>query len=258
MANSNSQQENFLGTIASIALPLLQLVAVSSASLSDQIKISAYFLRPELLPIINFLVIFIVLSFIGIAVLKQNLSPFSTNWGKFRLFFWRKTEPNYFRNEKQQQILSLPFVYYLLQLPSFITLICLIFLDLNLTTQVKTFIQYLSYVIFFSSSGIILYYWVQTYFERKKEPRESDFIPLLTESLREVRLLGEDKVEILGIANLDHIRKAVRVKIESKTEYFLIADYYGRAVYNVWDISNAPTWVKEIVENAYRPQRNNQ
>lgn len=237
MAREIKKEGSAFGAVASIAIPLVQLFAVSSVALSNQLKLTSFFVNGDFLPAINVFIIFITLSIIGLMSVRQGN------------IFFRKNKNNLLINEKEHQINFLSSLVWYLQMPSFILFIFSILFVIKSNTNLSSFLQYLFYSIFLVISGIILFFWVQEYIRKNNQPRQEDFVPNLLDSLRRHKLLKENPVEVLDQVGLENGRKLVRVKIETQTEYFLITDFFGFNIEKTWDIKNVPEVVKNFLDN---------
>lgn len=258
-------QESFLSTIVSIAAPLIQIVAVTSLSLSDQLKLSNFFAKSEFLPLVNFLVIFTILSIIGHLITKQNNS--------FLLNMTKKGEnqqnsnqantetqnndtptnaafnPANFKDERLEQIRHLWIWVYCIQIPSFfIFLITILFKFSGFFDFFKPLAQYISYIAFLISSGVISFIWLQDYQRIKHLPREQDFVPNLLESLRIRGLLKEKGVEVTRKRTLqDNITNVLRIKIGTE-EFIVTTNYSGDIIYSIWRDAKTPAYIKDFID----------
>ena len=136
----NLRQDSLFSAIASVAAPLIQIIAVLSISLSDQMKLAEFFVKSEYLPLINFLIIFVIASIIGVLITRKDSyfgskDPSTVTRILHKIF--RLSDPeSVWTNESSNQITLLTRLLWFAQIPSFFLFLSSIVLDINLAYRI--------------------------------------------------------------------------------------------------------------------------
>ena len=183
------QKESLIPSIVSILPALIQLVAVMVVSLSDIFRFSEFFFNPSLLPAINLFVVIFIISIIG-----------AINWREGKILYLTRQQDEIINPQKS--IYSLIKKLLVTQIFSLLILIFSIIAKiagdfLKLSMSILQFLQFASYAIFLSASGVIIYIWLSDYIKRRQAYQREDFIPNLLKSLRDQGFIGEPQVKIL-------------------------------------------------------------
>lgn len=220
------QKESLLPNLVSVLPPLVQLIAVVAVGLSDLFKFSSFFFKPELFTLINLSVIFIIISCIGFL-----------NWRSNRLILQRSQENLVDPQLKNYGLLKFLLIF---QIVAFLLLLSSVIIkiteeSIKLPPPLLPYLQYVSYVIFLSVSGIIIYIWLSDFVKRRQAYQREDFIPNLFESLRNQGYISEPGVKITKNQFLqNYSSRYVEIMIKNK-KYHLTVSLDGLEIYEIYN-----------------------
>lgn len=243
-------QESLISTLASIAAPLLQLIAVVSISLSEQLRLTKLLIRPDILPLANFFIILLTLASIGVIATWQN-NAFAIRMSK-RQPDDQTSIP--FNDAKTTLISNLWKVFLFIEIPALVIFLGTLLIDTGDKYQkLLPMLQYVSYISFMYASGIILFMWLQDFQQTRSRPKIEDFIPNTLNSLRNRGMLNEKQVIISrSILLNDNTTKLVKAEIGNQ-EYIFTIDFNGTLIHDIWKEQDAPQNIKAILNPQTTP-----
>lgn len=247
---------DLLGAVVSVAVPLIQLIAVTSIAFQEQLSLSDKLPNgKEVLPLTNLFVTVVVLSIIGYLLSsdwnryrfvpqKQNLLKriFSLLPKRVSFILMGENSPTLDNDifEKvnllalRVEVISF-FIFYILFLSQG---------DFTLIRLSQSFFSigiYFSYFVFYVCSGVIIFASIKKYFEMKQVDKPEHFFSNLVEALRDINILNEDKVVLQTTMLLpqSYSQYLSLISIKDK-EYIIISDYTRKIVHGCWEKAKAP------------------
>lgn len=170
---NQQKSDSILSYVIAIAPALLQLVAVFSKGLVEVIKFDQFVLHPNFINIANLLVILLSLSFISMSSFwdtnKFNLhlgENFLSLSGKFWRVLW---------------------AFVIIAVLTSISFMAIVLNRNNITSYIEawSFFQWLSYVLFMTSTSFIVYTLILLKLQEKNSKNlQYNYVPRLLDSLR--------------------------------------------------------------------------
>lgn len=243
--------------IISILAPLIQLVVVISVSLSNLLNFKDFFMYPQILTLVNFLILFLILSGIGIYWYWRN---------SFSLFYKQKSPKKIVQKKSNEQKDSgninfnndynatsktnLEFIppeqkiFKLIKSLLITTIILfLIFLSISMLIYFKKFVfpevliiipQYVCYSLLLVFNGIILYIWIYEYIQKKQAFKPEHLIPNLINSLQNNGFMEPLKMSIWeNIMFTNGIDRKIELEL-GKKKYVIISNFDGSEIKKVY------------------------
>lgn len=226
-----SQRETMWPSIISIIVPLIQLLIVASVGLSSTLSFQKFFFLPEILSIVNILIVFITLSLIGLFWYWKNNSflHFASSNEKENGKKVITPEQKIFKYMKI--LLSISFLAF-----SIFIGVIIVFLTEQLIIPVvwMGIIQYLSYSFFLIFTGLILYIWVSEYARKRQVFQREDFVRNLSNALGKHGLISSPKIKIWrNQPNQGWVSKYVELEIDEQ-RYVVITSFDGLEISEIY------------------------
>lgn len=245
---SQSQKEMLWPSIISIIVPLVQLMIVVSVGLSSTLSFQRFFFLPEILSIVNILIVFITLSLIGLFWYWKNNSfllnftsshkkennkrvPVSVTPSHEKENNKRAVTPE----QKVFKYMKILLVISFLAFSIFIGVI-IVFLTGQLIMPIvwMGIIQYLSYSFFLIFTGLILYIWISEYARKRQVFQREDFVRNLSNALGEHGLIPSPEIKIWrNQPNPGWMTKYVELGIDGK-RYVVITSFDGLEISEIY------------------------
>lgn len=209
------QKDELWPSIISLFIPLIQLIAVVTMGLSNIFKISIFFFFPEILNLINLLLLFVAFSAIG----------FYWYW-RSNLYILNIPEvvsveqkPKYVPEQKRiAKIIKFLLIVSVISLAIFVFTVANIFSDVTILPVLWLgVIQYLSYGGIIITSGLIIYIWIYEYIKKKQTFKREDFVKNLVNTLSDYGIVNPPDIKIWKnqIAR-SALSKVVEIEVNSK------------------------------------------
>lgn len=249
MNTRQNNSESLLSTLASITVPLIQLVAVSSLTFSEQVKSANVFVNTDILPLVNISIILVILGLIGALSTLEKQVVFPGNqpgifsrvftYLLFKIGIVLPAAQGFSLKERLSVRLLKPIVVF--QFLSFSYLLSA-FMKIQFlpNEDYHNFSVYFFYALFSISSGLLIFIWLEKYIERRGYVKQEDHFPRLIERLRDTGKLVERRVELKNYAMLQGSNLLFRVKIEKDSEYYILTDFSVNVINGMWKASEAP------------------
>lgn len=232
------QKEELWPSIVSVVIPLIQLLLVFSVNLSEALSFRKLFLFSEILMLVNVLTVFLTLSFIAWFWYWRNnvWLLFQPTQKNFKTQFEEGTEKKFIPAE--QKIFSLIKKMSIISSISFLIFIITVVVSISGIFFISKFwlgtIQYFTYCIFLSLTGLVIYIWISEFVRKKQTFQREDFIRNLLNTLRAHGIIPSPNVKIFkNQTSQGWTAKIVELEIDKK-RYIVVSSFDGLEIFEIY------------------------
>jgi len=221
-------------SLVSIVAPLVQLLLVFLVSMSNLLNVRQFFFYPELLVLVNILVLFITISCGAL------------------FWYWRNNNMVLSYRQPKTNDTGKPYspektVFRLILVLTILSgLLFLVFVSTVVVFLSKVFImeilfvgiiQYTSYGLFLIFTGLVIYVWLLEYIKKRQTFQREDFIKNLLNTLATHELIKKDPVIIWRNNRFpgNYMSKSLEIEIKDQ-KYSVEASFDGLEIYNITKI----------------------
>lgn len=231
-SRTSFQKEEILPSVVSIAVPLVQLISVVIIGLSSTFHVAQLLIFPDILNLVNLLVMLITFSAIGwFWYWRTNI-----NW----VASLYNTEKNVYTPPQKvvEKLTRYLIIWSIIVLLFFISMTIIGYL--NLFSSFKALwgsLQYISYSLLLMSSGVAIYIWIYEFIQTKKTFQREDFIKNLIGTLGEQGLIPRPDLKLLRNELAKNMStRLVEIEIDAK-KLVLEASFDGREISKIYEKS---------------------
>ncbi|HEY0964211.1 MAG TPA: hypothetical protein VGE31_00230 [Candidatus Paceibacterota bacterium] len=220
-------RENFWPTVASVMVPLVQLVAVIIVDVSNTLKLSQLFLNADILPFANLISLTLVIVGIG----------FFWYWKEhYNWFHKKKSLPDNSRMFHHEHVKNFLLGSILFSIITSVVLVASIVLGkvsheyFPGQIEILTVIQIVCYMLFVSAVGIVTYIGLSEYSKKQKDFKPEHFLDNLLLSMQNHGIIHKPQIHIRQRSRGQNLQMSVNVQIDGR-DLYLSTSYDGKDIY---------------------------